>query len=185
MGILTDLVGNAAIGAQGVLQKQINADDEEARTKRIAEFTSQVIAIRDRAAMELRVEMADKEREKGSKLINRQLGSNADAALAERYGEPDPNAEPTPDQQAAQAEGLKQMKRQQERERLQYMRNPRNRLQAATEVGLADPATLVQADQRDQVAQARAETDSAKNNTQLQVALARLELNRPGIARHL
>lgn len=135
-----------------------------------------LIAAQKMAELDAQVARERQGRQATADTIRRRLEANADEALETRYGKPEAGDTPlTPEQQAAQAEGLRYQQLQRERDRLAFMRDGRNRLEAAVDVGAADSAKLAELDSRGEIAQAKNETALAKQDTATQVALAKIE----------
>lgn len=108
--------------------------------------------------------------------ISGRIDANAEQALAGRYAEPVMGDEPmTPEQKLAMDEGLRRQRIEKERDKLRFSRDPQNMVRAAVEEGYESPVTLLQNDTKQQIAQARAESEAARQAQAVELALAKLE----------
>lgn len=122
--------------------------------------------------------------------IDARLSAGAGDALAQRYASPQAGDTPlTPEQQAAQAQGLERQQQAMGRDRAAYERDPQNRLRASVEAGYTSPEVMAQLDSRSDLAQARIEAqqqatqartqaDAERHLSKIEVAMAKLDAQR-------
>ncbi len=168
MGLFSDMlagaVGGAANAAGAIASRGLA---EEARMRELA--ASEELATRRAAAVEaVKSKLESDQRQRRTQAIEQRAGENADNELATRYAEPVAGDTPlTPEQQAVQAEGLRQQRIERERERLQLMRSPEARLQASAELGYGGEGDLLAHRDRQAVSAARQETEAARQEARL------------------
>lgn len=158
-GILAGAVGGAARAGEEVANQRIRQRDELA-AKRQALFD----------AMEAKLQLAgfedgieDGRRQRQQDTITARMRANAAADLDQVYGDPVYGDEPlTPDQRQVLDEGLRRQRIEREREQLRMMRDPRRRLEAATEEGYVAPDVLADMDAKEQQQAVRNEIDLLK-----------------------
>lgn len=157
-GILAGFFGGAAKQVNEIASAQIKQRDE-------------LVSQREQMLMQMQPkydwavkadELAGFQRAGRMSDINARLNANVEAEQAQRYADPVLGDTPlTPEQLAAQEQGLKAQRIAKEREKLAAQRNPRRMIEAAVQTGHADPAALAQLESREDLARIQLESREA------------------------
>lgn len=172
MGLLLSALGGAADAGQKMLEDKMKSEDLSARDEQHAKLQADLDVKRQATIEAMKAARDDTARTNQVNTINGQLSLNADGALTQRYAGDDTL---NPEQQ-------RQQRVAKEREKMDFMRDPRNRVQAAVETGYETPAVLLNNDAKYaklagdvEVRSAMAEAKNAKTAADQQIALAKLE----------
>ena len=171
-GLLAGALDGAAKGVGAVADDGLKQQAED--RKRALDEAALRRTMDYKLAQELGVEQ--KRREIKSRAINDRLAQNVDATVGQVFSDPVPGDAPlTPEQQAAQAEGLRLQRVEKERLRLGLSRRPAEILRAAVETGYAEPRDLVADEGRREVAELRARSSEDIAKLRLEAALAKMD----------
>ncbi len=202
-GLLAGFIGGVAKGGLNIIDQQEQQAREEQQRKAVlgdrialerelsgirqdeAGTIAQRRADVDMQGRQRQVQAVDGRLEEGARSQWSQMAeAKRVETLAALRAEREAKGQPV-DDAALAAEADKKLKVEEERQRLAFKRNPRNRAEAAMLEGLADPMELVKADNRTEVAQigadarlavaqAQAEVQNARTAAQMEIAQAKL-----------
>lgn len=168
MGMIAEMLmgglGGAANAVGQIADEGIKRDAEAQRLEQAEELATR----RAKTIEALKVQAAADQRIQQTRAINQRMGQNADAELATRYADPVAGDTPlTPEQEATQADGLRQQRLERERERLAMLRNPENLLQASAELGFGGEKELLAHRDRQELNAARQDAEAARQEAKL------------------
>lgn len=183
LGILGAAISGGAQAMDAMLTDRIKAEDAQ---------RLQLSAVQARRAellfeMEAKSRWARQDRMEQTAAVGERLQSDAGQALAQRYAQPQAgDTSLTPEQAAAQAQGLERQELAMGRDRAAYMADPTNMLRASIAAGYSEPDALAKLDNtadiararlesQQQLAQVRSQADAEKQQSRVDVALARID----------
>ena len=171
-GILSGFFGGAAREVNAIASDKMQREaDAAARRQQLLDTMAERYAwadAEDKRAMRQRTDRANE--------ISGRIDANLEAEQAQRYADPELGDTPlTPEQLAAQEQGLKAQRIAKEREKLAAQRNPRRMIEAAVQTGHADPAALAQMDSREALAAQKADDADRHMAIRTELAMARMD----------
>lgn len=171
MGLLSNLryglAGAAEYGAKALQEEQ----EREGKLKdatNLAEIKSRLELQAEALKESLKTRREAEQRQVKQGAIDSRLDANVEGELSNRYAQPVAGDTPmTPEQQAAQEDGLKRLRVEREQEKLKLMRNPENMLRAAVDAGYESPDKLLAHMDKQELGAAKREAEAAKMEAKL------------------